>query len=159
MSEIIQDCTIIRFSINLVNELNRNRQWLLDKMKNICYVNIFHDITCKRRPAFALGTIVTMGIRGLNLLIFIDVKPVLEITIMQAAERFFEASATAYTIRKRIKLQKILKKGYMPFICDIETWSSNSQTSFIRERRKMRCLSYRLKALINDKYKYKNVNS
>ena len=43
----------------------------------------------------ALGTIVTMGISGLNLLIFIDVKPVLEITIIQAAERFLEASATA----------------------------------------------------------------
>ena len=59
---------------------------------------MFHDITCSRRPALALGTMVTIGISGLNLLIFIDVKPVLEITIIQAAERFLEASATACKI-------------------------------------------------------------
>ena len=112
-------------------------------------MKIFHEVTCKRRPALALGTIVTMGIRGLNLLIFIDVKPVLEITIMHAAERFFEASATAYKIRKRIKLLKILKKGQMPFICDTETRSSNSQTSLIRRWRKTRCITHMLKALIS----------
>ena len=51
--------------------------------------------TCSKRPALALGTMVTIGIGGLNLLMFMAVRPVLEITIMQAAERFLEASATA----------------------------------------------------------------
>ena len=51
--------------------------------------------TCNNLPALALGTMVTIGIGGLNLLMFIAVSPVLEITMIQAAERFFDASATA----------------------------------------------------------------
>jgi hypothetical protein len=42
----------------------------------------------------ALGTIVTIGTLGLNFEMLIAVRPVLEITMMHAADRFFEASDT-----------------------------------------------------------------
>lgn len=44
---------------------------------------------------------MTIGILGLNLEMFMAVCPVLEMTIMQAAERFFEASATDCSIKCR----------------------------------------------------------
>jgi hypothetical protein len=50
--------------------------------------------TCSSLPAFALGTIVTMGTFGLNFEMFIAVRPVLEMTMMHAADRFFDASDT-----------------------------------------------------------------
>ena len=58
--------------------------------------SLFSSLTCSMRPALALGTIVTIGIVGLNLEMFMAVLPVVVMTIMQAAERFFEASATAW---------------------------------------------------------------
>lgn len=50
--------------------------------------------TCSSLPALALGTIVRIGTLGLNFEILIAVRPVLEMTIMHAADRFLEASAT-----------------------------------------------------------------
>lgn len=54
----------------------------------------------------ALGTIVTMGTFGLNFEMFIAVRPVLEITMMHAADRFFDASDTDYKKRAIIEEKK-----------------------------------------------------
>lgn len=60
-------------------------------------VGIYSDEgTCSSLPALELGTIVRIGTFGLNFEILIAVRPVLEMTMMHAADRFFEASATDY---------------------------------------------------------------
>ena len=60
---------------------------------------INNSLTFRSLPAFALGTIVTIGILGRNLEMFMAVCPVFEMTIMQAADRFLEASATDCNIK------------------------------------------------------------
>ena len=62
-------------------------------------MSISNSLTCRSLPAFALGTIVTIGILGLNLEMFMAVCPVFEMTIMQAADRFLDASATDCNIK------------------------------------------------------------
>ena len=51
--------------------------------------------------------IVTIGTLGLNFEILMAVRPVLEITIIHAADRFFEASATDYKMEVKKKLKEI----------------------------------------------------